>query len=137
MDNGYSTRHSRLVLTNISLYYTVHVSVKTKPGMQQAFKEASLKNAHNSAMEPGVASFDVLQDKQDDTQFVLVNVYKNQTAPSAHLKTPHCVEWTKTTANMMAEPEQARIFDNILRPDGKGPPAKGRKWDHSDNFKFL
>jgi autoinducer 2-degrading protein len=105
--------------------------------MQQAFKEASLKNAHNSAMEPGVASFDVLQDKQDDTQFVLVNVYKNQTAPSAHLKTPHCVEWTKTTANMMAEPEQARIFDNILRPVGKGPPAKGRKWDHSDNFKFL
>jgi quinol monooxygenase YgiN len=50
----------------------VHVSVKTKSGAQEAFKEASLKKALHSPLKPGVVCFDVLQDQQDDTTFVLV-----------------------------------------------------------------
>jgi autoinducer 2-degrading protein len=107
----------------------VQVSVKTKPGTQQAFKEASLKNARNSALEPGVARFDVLQDQEDDTQFVLVEVYKNETAPAAHKETAHYLEWRETVADMMAEPRQARKFDNIF-------PSTPAGWDYGDNVKL-
>jgi quinol monooxygenase YgiN len=63
----------------------VYVSVKTKTGTQQTYTEASLKNVRNSALEPGVACFDVvLQDQQDDTTFVLVEIFKNEIASAAH-----------------------------------------------------
>jgi quinol monooxygenase YgiN len=64
----------------------VYVSVKTKTGTQQTFTEASLKNVRNSVLEPGVACFDVvLQDhQQDDTTFVLVEIFKNEIASAAH-----------------------------------------------------
>ena len=62
----------------VSFYqYIVHVFIKTKPGTEEAFKEASMKNARNSANEPGVARFDVLQDKDNPSEFVLVEVYKD------------------------------------------------------------
>jgi autoinducer 2-degrading protein len=108
----------------------VYVSVTTKPGTQQAFKEASLKKAQNSSLEPGVARFDVLQDQQDDTKFVLVGIFKNETASAAHEETAHYLEWRETTADMMAEPRQARKFDNLY-------PSTLPVWSPKDNFKFL
>jgi quinol monooxygenase YgiN len=56
----------------------VYVSVKTKTGSQQTFTEAPLKNARNSAVDPGVVCFDVLLDQQDDTTFVLVEILKQE-----------------------------------------------------------
>ena len=118
-----------LLILNESITTVVQVSVKTKPGTQQAFKDASLKNARNSALEPGVARFDVLQDQEDDTQFVLVEVYKNETAPAAHKETAHYLEWRETVAEMMAEPRQARKFDNLF-------PSTAAGWDYGDNVKL-
>ena len=49
-----------------------------------------MKNARNSAQEEGVARFDVLQDKEDPLQFVLVEVYKDaDKAPVSHKETAH------------------------------------------------
>jgi quinol monooxygenase YgiN len=63
----------------------VYVSVKTKSGTEQTFTEASLKNVRNSALEPGVACFDVvLQDQQDDTTLVLVEIFKAHKAGWNH-----------------------------------------------------
>ena len=107
----------------------VQVNVKTKPGTQQAFKEASLKNARNSSQELGVARFDVLQDQQDDTKFVHVEIFKNKTASAAHEETAHYLEWKETVADMVVEPLQARKFDNV----SSTLPI----WDHKDNFKFV
>lgn len=77
-------------------YLCVHVFVSTKPGTEEAFKAASLENARNSALEPGVARFDVLQDQADPTQFVLVEVYKTAEAPAAHKETAHYLKWRET-----------------------------------------
>jgi autoinducer 2-degrading protein len=88
-----------------------------------------LKNARNSALEPGVARFDVLQDQQDDTQFVLVEVYKNETAPAAHKETAHYLEWRETVADMMAEPRRAQKFNNLF-------PVTAGGWDYGDNVKL-
>lgn len=72
-----------------------------------------MKNARNSAKEPGVARFDVLQDTEDPCSFVLVEVYKDKDkAPVAHKETAHYLEWRESVADMMAEPRQAKKFVN-------------------------
>lgn len=98
-----------------NFFNSVHVYIKCKPGTEEAFKEASLKNARQSALEAGVARFDVLQDKEDATQFVLVEVYKDaEAAPAAHKETAHYAEWRDTVADMMAEARTARKFTNLF-----------------------
>ena len=81
----------------------VHVFVTVKPGTEEAFKTASLANARASALETGIARFDVIQETDDPTKFVLVEVYKNGDAPADHKKTEHYNTWRKTVADMMAE----------------------------------
>eukprot|EP00523_Entomoneis_sp_CCMP467_P001348 CAMPEP_0168757852 /NCGR_PEP_ID=MMETSP0724-20121128/21390_1 /TAXON_ID=265536 /ORGANISM="Amphiprora sp., Strain CCMP467" /LENGTH=118 /DNA_ID=CAMNT_0008806695 /DNA_START=173 /DNA_END=529 /DNA_ORIENTATION=+ len=102
-------------------YHCVHVFVKTKPGTEAAFQEASLKNARNSAQEPGVVRFDVLQDQADPTAFVLVEVYTDSdVSPAAHKETAHYKEWRETVADMMAEPRAARKFTNLFPTTSDG-----------------
>jgi len=111
-------------------YHTVHVFIKVKPGTEEAFKEASLKNARNSSQEDGVARFDVLQDKEDPLQFILVEVYKDaDKAPVAHKETAHYKEWRDTVADMMAEPRSARKFGNLF-------PATAMGWDYPESAKL-
>jgi (4S)-4-hydroxy-5-phosphonooxypentane-2,3-dione isomerase len=102
---------------------SVHVFVKTKPGTEAAFREASLKNARESAKEEGIARFDVLQDKDDPSSFVLVEVYKDSGAPALHKETQHYAEWRDEVADMMAEPRQARKFVNHF-------PATASGWEY-------
>jgi (4S)-4-hydroxy-5-phosphonooxypentane-2,3-dione isomerase len=92
--------------------------------MEQAFKEATLENARNSAQEPGVARFDVLQDQDDACCFCLVEVYKNaHIAPVAHKESAHYLMWRDTVADMMAEPRVARKFHNLF-------PTTNVGWDY-------
>lgn len=91
--------------------------------------EATLKNARHSSQEAGVARFDVLQDKADPLQFVLVEVYKNDKAPASHKETAHYKEWRETVADMMAEPRQARKFDNLF-------PTTAEGWDYAASAKL-
>ena len=61
----------------------VHVHVHVKPGCVEAFAAASLANARHSVREPGVARFDVVQQADDPTRFVLVEAYRSAAAPAA------------------------------------------------------
>ena len=54
----------------------VQVHVHVKPDAVEAFRTATLENAQNSVQEPGIARFDVLQQQEDPTRFVLVEVYR-------------------------------------------------------------
>ena len=82
----------------------VHVHVRVKPEFVEAFREASSENARNSRQEPGIATFDVLQQTDDPTRFLLIEIYRNGEAPARHKETAHYAVWRDTVANMMAEP---------------------------------
>lgn len=97
----------------------VHVFVKVKPGHEEAFAGASLENARNSVQEAGVARFDVIQQKDDPTRFVLVEVYRDEQAPARHKETAHYQKWRDEVADMMAEPRQSLKFHNLF-PDDRG-----------------
>ena len=95
----------------------VHVHVKVKPEFVEAFKKATAENASNSVQEAGIARFDVIQQADDPTHFILVEVYKTADAPAAHKETPHYARWRDTVTEMMAEPRQGIKYINIFPDD--------------------
>ena len=97
----------------------VHVHVHVKPECIDAFKAASLANARASVREPGIARFDVVQQSDDPTRFVLVEVYRTPAAPAAHKETAHYAAWRDTVAPMMAEPRSSVKLLNLF-PDDAG-----------------
>ena len=97
----------------------VHVQIHVRPESIEAFKEATLANARESVKEPGVARFDVAQQSDDPSRFVLVEVYRNAEANAAHKETKHYAAWRDTVASMMAEPRASVKFTNIF-PEDKG-----------------
>ena len=94
----------------------VHVCCHVVSHSVDAFVSATLANARESVKEPGIARFDVVQDRDDPTRFVLVEVYRSAEAPAAHKATTHYATWRDTVAPMMVEPRTSRKFVN-LHPD--------------------
>jgi len=95
----------------------VHVHVHVKPEFVEAFKAASVANAQNSIQEPGIARFDVIQQTDDPTRFILVEVYRTADDPARHKETAHYAKWRDAVAAMMAEPRSSAKFLNVFPED--------------------
>jgi len=96
----------------------VQVHVCVKPESAAAFKKATVENARSSIQEPGIARFDVLEQQDDATRFVLIEVYRTPEAVAAHRETAHYARWRDAVADMMAEPRQRATFSAVF-PDPK------------------
>jgi (4S)-4-hydroxy-5-phosphonooxypentane-2,3-dione isomerase len=92
----------------------VHVHVRVKEEAIELFKRVSLANAEASLREPGIARFDVVQQQDDPTRFVLVEAYRTPEAPGAHKNTAHYKEWRDAVESMMAEPRFSVKFDSLF-----------------------
>ena len=99
--------------------FIVHVHVRMKAESVEAFKAATAENAGNSVREPGIARFDVVQQKDDPTRFVLVEVYRTADDPARHKDTAHYRKWRDAVEGMMAEPRTSVKFANVF-PDDAG-----------------
>ncbi len=99
--------------------FIVHVFVHAKDGQVEAFKSATVENASNSLKEPGVARFDIIQQMDDPTRFVLVEVYRTSDDPGRHKETAHYQKWRDAVADMMAEPRTSIKYNNVF-PDEHG-----------------
>jgi len=99
--------------------FIVHVFVHVKPEQVENFINASLENAKNSVKEPGIARFDVVQQQDDKTRFVLVEVYRTPEDPARHKETAHYKKWRNTVESMMAEPRSSIKYNNLY-PDDQG-----------------
>jgi quinol monooxygenase YgiN len=95
----------------------VHVHVNVKPEFVEAFKQATIENARDSVKEAGIARFDVIQQTDDPTKFILVEVYKTGDAPAAHKETAHYARWRDAVTEMMAEPRQGVKYGNVFPDD--------------------
>lgn len=98
----------------------VLVHVHVKPEFVEDFKQATLENASNSVKETGIARFDVIQQADDPTKFILVEIYKTADASAAHKETAHYKRWRDTVAEMMAEPRQGIKYTNIFPANENG-----------------
>jgi autoinducer 2-degrading protein len=97
----------------------VHVDVQVLPDQVEAFHAATEVNAAASRDEPGVVRFDVLADRADPAHAVLVEVYQDTAAASAHKETVHYQRWRDAVAPMMARPRSSVQYVN-LSPDDAG-----------------
>jgi quinol monooxygenase YgiN len=95
----------------------VHVHVHVKPEHIDAFIAATIANAQASRLEPGVARFDVIQEAEDPTGFVLVEAYRDTAASAAHKATTHYATWRDAVAPMMAAPRTSVKFTNVFPAD--------------------
>ncbi len=99
------------------LVVLVHVHVK--PEDVAAFIAATRINSEASLREPGVARFDVLQQADDPTRFVLVEAYKTPAAPTEHKATAHYATWRDAVASMMASPRHSMKLDSLCPDDAR------------------
>lgn len=95
----------------------VVVSVHVVQSGIEAFERATLENARASLQEPGIARFDVLQDRDDPSRFQLIEVYRDEGAVAAHKGTPHYAAWRDAVAPLMASPRTSRKYVNVAPPD--------------------
>ncbi len=96
--------------------FIVHVFVHVKPDQVEAFQTATIENARNSLQEPGFARFDIVQQLDEPSRFVLVEVYRTPDDPARHKETAHYQKWRDTVADMMTEPRKSVKYANVF-PD--------------------
>ncbi len=96
----------------------VLVQAQVKPDCVDSFRQATAENARASLQEPGVARFDVIQQVDDPSRFILIEVYRHTEATLRHKETAHYQKWRDTVAPMMAAPRASIKYVNVYPEDG-------------------
>jgi len=99
--------------------YILLVDIRVRPEHLEAFKAATLENARSSLQEPGVVRFDVVQDLENPTHMMLIEVYRTPDDHPKHRETPHYAIWRDTVADMMDGARTATRCINVF-PDDAG-----------------
>ncbi len=100
--------------------HIVYVSIHVKPDQIEDFISVTKENADKSTTnEPGIARFDVVQQKEDPTRFVLIEVYYTPEDAARHKETSHYNRWRENAEPMMAEPRSRVIYTNIFPSDSQ------------------
>ena len=99
--------------------FIVHVHVHVRPECLDEFRQATVENARSSVQEPGISRFDVVQQQDDASRFVLIEVYRTPDAAATHKETAHYAKWRDSVATMMAEPRTSVKYGAVF-PDAQG-----------------
>ena len=98
--------------------YIFQVHHYIRSDQAEAYKAATLENARNTILEPGVIRFDVFQDASDPTHFSLLEVYEDLAARDTHLQTEHFLKWKDIYLQTQERRGNGDEF-NALFPDEK------------------
>jgi len=97
----------------------VHVHAHVKPESVETFRLATIENARHSVQEPGIIRFDCVQQCDDPSRFVLVEIYRTPQAAADHKDTSHYRRWRDAVADLMAEPRFSVKYEAVF-PDESG-----------------
>lgn len=94
---------------------TVLVSVRTKPGMEEAYKKELMDVLKHVFAEPNLLNFKVNQNPHDPTRFMFYETWADRNDfETAQLNRPYRKPYLKRTKNLLAEPIQWTIWETIL-----------------------
>jgi (4S)-4-hydroxy-5-phosphonooxypentane-2,3-dione isomerase len=99
--------------------HIVHVFIHVKDDKAEEFIKATVENASNSLKEPGVARFDLIQQTDDLSSFLLVEVYRTVEDAARHKETSHYKKWHGIVEPLMKEARTRIIYRNVF-PDETG-----------------
>ena len=90
--------------------YLFHAYVSVAAGSEAEFAEACAVNSRASLQEPGCLRFEVLQEADDPTRFVLVEAYDSEDDLSSHKTTDHYKGWAEVANRVQVEPRSKKVF---------------------------
>jgi len=85
----------------------VYLEVQTDK--MESFLAEVLANAQASRGEAGVIQFDVIQQIDDPSRFMLYEVYQDEAALEAHRHTPHFKQWVERGVPLL-KGERVRVM---------------------------
>jgi quinol monooxygenase YgiN len=98
--------------------YIFQVHHYIKPEYIEAYKDATLANACNSMLEPGIIRFDVFQDALNPAHFSLFEVYADTAARDAHLQTEHFLKWKEVYLQSQERKGNGDEFNALFPAEG-------------------
>ena len=90
--------------------YLFHAYVSVAAGSEAEFAEACAVNSRASLQEPGCLRFEVLQEADDPTRFVLVEAYDSEDDLSSHKTTDHYNAWAEVANRVQVEPRRKTVY---------------------------
>jgi (4S)-4-hydroxy-5-phosphonooxypentane-2,3-dione isomerase len=97
------------------------VYIHVKPGMADAFMEATMQNHRETRKEPGNIRFDFIRQDDQPDRFMLYEVFESEKDIVDHKNTPHYLKWRDSVQDLMAE-QRYGVKHNIIAP------AERTKW---------
>ena len=94
----------------------VVVYLHVKPDSLDQFVAETKTNARNSRQESGVVRFDLIQQTDDPSRFVLYEVYRDEKAIEAHRETTHYAKWRDAVPAFLVT-ERTRTIYQLIEPD--------------------
>lgn len=94
----------------------VVVYLHVKPDSQDQFVAETKANARNSRQESGVVRFDLIQQSDDPSRFVLYEIYRDEKAVEAHRETAHYAKWRDAVPAFLVT-ERTRTIYRLIEPD--------------------
>lgn len=92
------------------------IHVEVKPKCIDDFIKECKKNHREAVKEPGNLRFDVLQDFENPSKFMLYEAYESEEASAVHKQTRHYHVWRNAVENMMAKP-RIGVKHRIIYPE--------------------
>jgi len=97
--------------------YVVCVTIRVVPDHLEDFIQATRANHLATRGEPGNVRFDVLQEVDDPTRFLLYEVYRSEKDFKAHQTTEHYFGWRHAVADWMAEKRVGVKHESLFPAD--------------------
>jgi autoinducer 2-degrading protein len=94
------------------------VYIHIKPEYIKNFIEATTENHFKSVMEKGNLRFDLIQQADDQSRFMLYEAYESDAAAADHKTTKHYLGWRDQVNDFMAEPRHGVKY-NIIEPNDR------------------
>ncbi len=94
------------------------VYVHVKPDAVNPFIEATRANHHESVKEQGNLRFDLIQQTDDASRFMIYEAYESEAAAAAHKNTNHYITWRDRVQDLMAEPRTGVRY-KIIEPENR------------------
>ena len=94
--------------------HIVVIPIHIKLDCVEKFIEIISANVWHSREEKGVVSFDVIQNKDLPTDFLLIEIYKTPEDQLKHRETEHFQVFKSQVGGLLEEPYQAGIYHSLL-----------------------
>jgi autoinducer 2-degrading protein len=84
-----------------------------------SYKEAVLEDARESVKEIGIIRFEVFQDQENPSHFILLEYYRDMQAREFHMQTPYLAKFKETLSKqvMFSRPAETVYWERLFPDD--------------------